>query len=130
MAKIVARDDYVDNLKSMIENKCFRLLANEDLDEGTVNLLRAINVAGINMTNPIINTIIPPTNSIYIDGVSFIPGTDFAVVWGLFQFGSTQVDFISYWNAAVPGAAIPIGSSLSRAPPSRLAWKVSRRLGS
>jgi len=49
MAKIVARDDYVDNLKSMIENKCFRLLANEDLDEATVNLLRAINVATNNL---------------------------------------------------------------------------------
>lgn len=47
--KIAARDDYVDNLKSMIENKCFRLLTNEELDEGTVDLIRAINVATNNL---------------------------------------------------------------------------------
>ena len=49
MTKIVARDDYVDNLKSMIENKCFRLLANEDLDAASVDLIRAINVATNNL---------------------------------------------------------------------------------
>ncbi|PRQ05756.1 hypothetical protein ENSA5_00760 [Enhygromyxa salina] len=49
MTKIVARDDYVDNLKSMIENKCFRLLTNEDLNEGTIDLIRAINVATNNL---------------------------------------------------------------------------------
>jgi phosphate uptake regulator len=49
MKKIAPRDDYVDNLKSMIENKCFRLLTNEELDEGTINLLRAINVATNNL---------------------------------------------------------------------------------
>jgi phosphate uptake regulator len=47
--KIAPRDDYVDNLKSMIENKCFRLLTNEKLDEGTINLIRAINVATNNL---------------------------------------------------------------------------------
>lgn len=49
IAKIAARDDYVDNLKSMIENKCFRLLTNEDLDVGTVDLIRAINTATNNL---------------------------------------------------------------------------------
>jgi phosphate uptake regulator len=49
MGKIAPRDDYVDNLKSLIENKCFRLLTNEELDEGTINLIRAINVATNNL---------------------------------------------------------------------------------
>ncbi|MFO7566193.1 MAG: PhoU domain-containing protein [Enhygromyxa sp.] len=49
MSKIGARDDYVDNLKSMIENKCFRLLTNEELDEGTIDLIRAINTATNNL---------------------------------------------------------------------------------
>jgi phosphate uptake regulator len=49
MSKIGARDDYVDNLKSMIENKCFRLLTSEDLDEGTIDLIRAINTATNNL---------------------------------------------------------------------------------
>ncbi|NVB42458.1 phosphotransferase [Pseudenhygromyxa sp. WMMC2535] len=49
IGKIAARDDYVDNLKSMIENKCFRLLTSEELDEGTVDLIRAINVSTNNL---------------------------------------------------------------------------------
>jgi phosphate uptake regulator len=49
IGKIAPRDDYVDNLKAMIENKCFRLLTNEELDEGTINLIRAINVATNNL---------------------------------------------------------------------------------
>jgi phosphate uptake regulator len=49
MGKIAPRDDYVDNLKAMIENKCFRLLTGEELDEGTINLIRAINVATNNL---------------------------------------------------------------------------------
>ena len=48
-SKLAARDDYIDNLKSMIENKCFRLLTSEDLDEGTINLIRAINTATNNL---------------------------------------------------------------------------------
>ncbi|HVI03827.1 MAG TPA: PhoU domain-containing protein [Enhygromyxa sp.] len=49
LSKIAARDDYVDNLKSMIENKCFRLLTSEDLDEATIDLIRAINTATNNL---------------------------------------------------------------------------------
>src|SRR6188768_2599624 len=49
IGKIAPRDDYVDNLKSMIENKVFRLLTNEELDEGTINLIRALNVATNNL---------------------------------------------------------------------------------
>lgn len=49
VGKVAPRDDYIDNLKSMIENKCFRLLTGEDLDEGTINLIRAINVATNNL---------------------------------------------------------------------------------
>ncbi len=47
--KIAPRDDYIDNLKSMIENKCFRLLTSEDLDEGTIDLIRAINTSSNNL---------------------------------------------------------------------------------
>ncbi len=49
MRKIVDRDDYIDNLKSMIENKCFRLLTSEELDEGTIDLIRAINTTSNNL---------------------------------------------------------------------------------
>jgi phosphate uptake regulator/aminoglycoside phosphotransferase len=47
--KIGARDDYVDNLKSIIENKCFRIIADEDPGKRTVDLLRAVNVCTNNL---------------------------------------------------------------------------------
>jgi phosphate uptake regulator/aminoglycoside phosphotransferase len=49
LEKIAPRDDYIDNLKSMIENKCFRLLTGEDLDVGTVDLIRAIHTSSNNL---------------------------------------------------------------------------------
>lgn len=49
LEKIAARDDYIDNLKSMIENKCYRLLTSEDLDVGTIDLIRAIHTSSNNL---------------------------------------------------------------------------------
>ncbi len=47
--KLFARDDYIDNLKSVIENKCFRLLGNERLEKRRVDAIRSINVATANL---------------------------------------------------------------------------------
>jgi phosphate uptake regulator len=47
---IQARDNYVDHLKSVIENKCFALLRRHgDLDKGTVDRLRAMNIIAGNL---------------------------------------------------------------------------------
>ena len=47
--KLFARDDYIDNLKSVIENKCFKLLGNERLPKRVVDKIRAINVTTSNL---------------------------------------------------------------------------------
>jgi len=65
--------------------------------------LRAINVT--NPTSPVINTIIPPTNIVFVDGVTFVPGSNYAVMWGLVRFGTIDIDFISLLDASVPGSA-------------------------
>lgn len=44
-----ARDDYIDNLKTLIHNKCYRLLGDERIDRQRVNHLRAFITATTNL---------------------------------------------------------------------------------
>lgn len=48
--KIASRDDYIDNLKTIIENKCFaRINADKDLNIRQINKIRAIQVICVNL---------------------------------------------------------------------------------
>lgn len=49
VSKLFARDDYIDNLKSVIENKCYRLLGSEKIDKKKVDRLRGVLVATANL---------------------------------------------------------------------------------
>ena len=46
---IVTRDDYIDNLRSVIENKCYRLLGDARVERRSVDLVRAINTSTNNL---------------------------------------------------------------------------------
>jgi len=46
--KISSRDDYIDNLKSLIEDKTF-ILARTEMEKNRVNLLRSINTIAANL---------------------------------------------------------------------------------
>ena len=46
---IVTRDDYVDNLRSVIENKCYHLLGDARVERRSVDLVRAINTSTNNL---------------------------------------------------------------------------------
>ncbi|MBD3170282.1 MAG: phosphotransferase [candidate division Zixibacteria bacterium] len=48
--KIYNRDDYIDNLKTIIENKCFaRINATINIPDKEINEIRAIHIAGVNL---------------------------------------------------------------------------------
>lgn len=47
--KIFGRDDYIDNLKSTIENKAYALIGPSNTDRKTVNRIRAINTVTTNL---------------------------------------------------------------------------------
>lgn len=48
--KINSRDDYVDNLKNVIENKCFsKIHTGEGLPERSVHLIRAVQIMCVNL---------------------------------------------------------------------------------
>ena len=49
-AKITNRDDYIDNLKTIIENKCYsRIHLDKSLDKNQINRIRAIQVMCVNL---------------------------------------------------------------------------------
>ncbi len=59
--------------------------------------------------NPVINTMYGAQQMIFFDGVTFIPGTDFALMWGFVRIGTFEIDFLWWLNCSVPGLATPIG---------------------
>lgn len=47
--KIISKDDYIDNLKNIIENECFSSINQAKLDKESINRLRSIHVMTINL---------------------------------------------------------------------------------
>jgi phosphate uptake regulator/aminoglycoside phosphotransferase len=47
--KIISKDDYIDNLKNVIENKCFTTLSQTKLSPEQMKYLRAVHVISINL---------------------------------------------------------------------------------
>ncbi|MEZ5966804.1 MAG: hypothetical protein R3F56_23395 [Planctomycetota bacterium] len=68
--------------------------------------LRAIDISVV--TSPVINTVFGPSTSLFFDGVTFVPSTNIAVVWGLIRIGTTDIDFLAFFDASIPGAAVPL----------------------
>jgi len=49
ISQIDARDDYIDNLKSIIENKCFYSNLHHDMDKKAMDLVRSVNIISNNL---------------------------------------------------------------------------------
>ncbi|MBL0732574.1 MAG: phosphotransferase [Desulfosarcina sp.] len=48
--KIVSRDDYIDNLKSTIENDCFSVIyCSKETEQTAINLIRSTNIITVNL---------------------------------------------------------------------------------
>ena len=47
--KIINKDDYIDNLKNVIENTCFTTLSQTKLSPEQMKYLRAVHVISINL---------------------------------------------------------------------------------
>ncbi len=72
--------------------------------------LAAMNIT--TPTNPVINTIVGPQQTLFFDGVTFVPGTDFALTWGYIKIGTSEIDFMLFLNTSTPGVATPMGSAI------------------
>ena len=77
-AKIINRDDYIDNLKTIIENKCYsRIHLDKSLDKNQINRIRAIQVMCVNLekiADYFVNII---KQMRYLDDQSFIQRYDY-----------------------------------------------------
>ncbi|WP_419787158.1 phosphate signaling complex PhoU family protein [Pseudodesulfovibrio sp.] len=82
--KITNRDDYIDNLKTIIENKCYsRIHADHSLDRNQVNKIRAMQVMCVNLekiADYFVNII---KQMRYLDDQSFIKKYDYEEVFDI-----------------------------------------------
>lgn len=80
--KIISRDDYIDNLKTIIENKCYsRINADTPLDQKSLNKIRAIQVMCVNLEKIADYFVNIVRQMAYLDDQSFIQRYDHMVVF-------------------------------------------------
>ncbi|MCG2734722.1 PhoU domain-containing protein [Pseudodesulfovibrio aespoeensis] len=83
-SKIANRDDYIDNLKTIIENKCYsRIHSDKSLDKNQINRIRAIQVMCVNLEK-IADYFVNITKQMrYLDDQSFIKKYDYGEVFDI-----------------------------------------------
>ncbi|EGB16131.1 phosphate uptake regulator, PhoU [Pseudodesulfovibrio mercurii] len=81
-AKITSRDDYIDNLKTIIENKCYsRIHADRSLDKRALNKIRAIQVICVNLEKIADYFVNIVKQMQYLDDQSFVQRYDYTEVF-------------------------------------------------
>ncbi len=58
--------------------------------------------------NPVIHTILADPTTFHFEGVRMLPNTSLAAVWGVIRVATVDVDFLAFFDASVPGLALPI----------------------
>lgn len=97
-AKITNRDDYIDNLKTIIENKCYsRIHSDRSLDRNQINKIRAMQVMCINLekiADYFVNII---KQMRYLDDQSFIKKYDYGEIFDIIldRFASILPSFMN-----------------------------------
>jgi phosphate uptake regulator len=83
-ARIANRDDYIDNLKTIIENKCYsRIHSDKSLDRNQINKIRAMQVMCVNLEK-IADYFVNITKQMrYLDDQSFIKRYDYGEVFDI-----------------------------------------------
>ncbi|MBI5852348.1 MAG: hypothetical protein HZB39_15140 [Planctomycetes bacterium] len=70
--------------------------------------LTAIDIS--NPIAPVVGTTLAMVNpNLYVDGVTFLDGTDLAIAWGYVDLGGNVYwDFFLFLDASIPGTAVPL----------------------
>lgn len=81
-SKITNRDDYIDNLKTIIENKCYsRIHSDKSLGQVQINKIRAIQVMCVNLEKIADYFVNIVKQMRYLDDQSFVKKYDYAEVF-------------------------------------------------
>jgi len=82
--KITSRDDYIDNLKTIIENKCYsRIHSDKSLDKNQLNKIRAVQVMGVNLEKIADYFVNIVKQMRYLDDQSFITRYNFDEIFDI-----------------------------------------------
>jgi len=80
--KITSRDDYIDNLKTIIENKCYsRIHTDRELDKIQLNKIRAIQVMCVNLEKIADYFVNIVKQMQYLDDQAFIQRYDYSEIY-------------------------------------------------
>ena len=83
-SKITNRDDYIDNLKTIIENKCYsRIHSDKSLDTNRINKIRAMQVMCVNLEKIADYFVNIVKQMQYLDDQSFIKKYDYLEVYDI-----------------------------------------------
>lgn len=94
--KITSRDDYIDNLKTIIENKCYsRIHSDKSLDKNQINRIRAMQVMCVNLEKIADYFVNIVKQMQYLDEQSFVKKYDFNEVFDIIleRLGTIQDAF-------------------------------------
>ena len=90
--KITSRDDYIDNLKTIIENKCFSMIHSEkDLSRKEVDIIRSIHVCGLNLERIADFCVNIVKQMQYISSPSFLHAYDFQSMFEEIETGLSRI---------------------------------------
>jgi len=90
--KIVAKDDYIDNLKTTVENLCFSRIHNDKYaDEDETNAIRALHVICVNLERIADFCVNICRQTDYLTDGTFIHDYDYRTMFTIIQEGLSKV---------------------------------------
>ncbi len=93
--KIYSRDDYIDNLKTIIENKCFaRINTIKNLPPDEINEIRAIQICCVNLERIADNFVNMIRQMGHLENQSFINQYHYKEQFKKIQEGLDRIDFV------------------------------------
>lgn len=91
--KITSRDDYIDNLKTIIENKCYsRINSDQDLAGSSLNKIRAIQVMSVNLERIADYCVNIVNQMAYLDDKNFIKHFECPEAFDIIEESTTQIE--------------------------------------
>jgi len=91
LEKIASKDDYIDNLKTTVENKCFSRIHNAAQDEKEINDIRAIHIICVNLERIADYCVNIARQIHYLTEASFIHQYDYKGMFSLIQTSLSKI---------------------------------------
>ncbi len=91
LEKIASKDDYIDNLKTTVENRCFSRIYNANIGEKEINDIRAVHIICVNLERIADYCVNIARQLHYLTESSFIHQYDYKGMCALIQKGLSKI---------------------------------------